>query len=378
MTLVAHLQAAGSVPAAWLPSLRGVDRADYVPAQAWADVADDDSVQCVPIDRDAAPEQWTEAVYSDRPIVTQYDDGATVWPAVGYLPTCSASQPSVVVGMLDALDVHEGHRVLEIGTGTGYNAALLAHRLGDNAVTSIEVDPVLADQARRRLVAAGHPVRVVTGDGAVGCPERAPYDRVIATASVRIGQVPYAWVEQTRPGGVILAPMRADLTTGPLVRFEVGGDGTAVGRPVPLRVGFMELRAQRRSSRWTRKRWDDPAADLTHTETPPWPVLLLDDPRWAVAVAVPQCRFTVWEKTDERPGVAWLVDTVSASWASIAPAPRGGQPDLGGRYEVRQHGPRRLWDEVEAAYRWWDARGRPPLAAWRFTVTPDAQPVDLG
>jgi len=93
--------------------------------------------------------------------------------------------------------------VLEIGTGTGYNAALFAHRLGPDAVTTIDLDRELTEVARAHLDAYGTPaaraVAVVTGDGALGCPQRAPYDRLIATCE--LPQIPGAWLAQVRPGG---------------------------------------------------------------------------------------------------------------------------------------------------------------------------------
>jgi len=101
-----------------------------------------------PARRDAA----MAAVYTDRTLITRWDEGGT--------PTSSSSTPSLMGTMLEALDVRPGHRVLEIGTGTGYNAALLTHRLGDNAVTTIDLDPDLVLLANlsiglARLVAQG-------------------------------------------------------------------------------------------------------------------------------------------------------------------------------------------------------------------------------
>ncbi|URN12290.1 methyltransferase domain-containing protein [Streptomyces radiopugnans] len=141
------------------------------------------------------PHYW-EAVYSDRALTTQLADGT---------PTSSSSQPSLMLEMLHALDVADGHRVLEVGTGTGYNAALLSHRLGDSRVTTMDVDPDLTGAAARRLGEAGHHPAVRVGDGAHGVPDRAPYDRIIATCG--LPSVPWPWIEQAGEGTVIVVPI---------------------------------------------------------------------------------------------------------------------------------------------------------------------------
>ncbi|HXT44544.1 MAG TPA: methyltransferase domain-containing protein [Pseudonocardiaceae bacterium] len=367
------LRTKAQLPADWDKAFRSVLREWFIPDRIWVDEHDDG--HDVALDRATEPERWRTAVYSNRVIVTQFDDGDTVWPNAGYRPTSSCSMPSAVLGMLDVLDVRAGMRVLEIGTGTGYNAALLAARLGDENLATVEVDPVLADQARSALIAADCTSTVVCADGAAGWCAGAPFDRIIVTAAVKLGRVPYAWVEQTAPGGMILTPLKTDFTAGPLVAFTVGQDGTAIGRVAPLRVAFMELRAQRTSVfKWDGLRWDDPDADLTHTDVMPWTTLGNEAPQWAIAIAVPSCRYELWPRTcgrNPRHGVAWLADPLSGSWASVIP---GLTKD---RYEVRQRGPRRLWDEVEAAYRWWVDQGEPTLDQWRFTVSPDSQMVSL-
>ena len=171
------------------------------------------------MDRATDPERWLSAVRSDRVIVTQFDDGASAWPRIGRRPSSSCSMPSLVAAMLDVLDVQDGCNVLEIGTG--WNAALLARRLDEDLVTTVEVDPTLAEAARAALGSAGPAPRMITGDGVAGWAPNAPYDRVIVTAAVKLGRVPYAWVRQARPAAVILAPIKTDLCAGPLVRFTV-------------------------------------------------------------------------------------------------------------------------------------------------------------
>lgn len=160
----------------------------------------------LPLCRDDDPARWLSLTYGDDAVITQVDDGHPDGPGLaGAMQTSSASAPDIVAIMLAALDTHPGHRVLEIGTGTGYNAALLAHRLGAEHITSIEVDSDVAARARQALSDTGYDeVCVVTGDGALGFPSGAPYDRIIATAAVR--SIPYPWVAQTRPSGWILLP----------------------------------------------------------------------------------------------------------------------------------------------------------------------------
>jgi protein-L-isoaspartate O-methyltransferase len=149
--LTAALSAAGALPERWAVVFGKVDRAGFVPARVWFD---DEQGRPQPLDREGDPDRWRAAVYSDEPIVTQLDDGATAWPATSNAAISSVSQPSMVLSMLDEgldeVDVQHGHKVLEIGTGTGYNAALLAHRLGEHLVTSVEVDPVLTRTRSRQ------------------------------------------------------------------------------------------------------------------------------------------------------------------------------------------------------------------------------------
>jgi protein-L-isoaspartate O-methyltransferase len=370
LTLAASLHAAGFLPAACVSAFETVRREQFIPDKVW--VQRDDDGPYVPVDRVNEPGRWLGYVYSDRVIVTQFDDGQTVWPAVGSRPTCSASMPSAVAGMLAALDVQDGHAVLEIGTGTGFNAALLAALAGrSGTVTSLEIDGRIATAARRDLDRAGYPFVDVHTHDAAAEPVNGEFDRIIATASVHLGHLPYSWVASTRPGGVLLAPMRADLGSGPLVRFTVDDHGVARGRAVPLRVGFMELRSHRvRSLPRAELVWDAAGQEST-TSVSPFPMLLGEASRWAVAVAVPSCRYAVEPRTAERDhGVAWLTDPVSESWARIAPKTHS-------TYVVRQFGPRRLWDEAEAAYRWWEASGKPGIEDWEWVVAPDRQSVSL-
>ena len=168
----------------WLAAFREVDRHVFLP-RFFRQLTDG---RWGPVDADDPG--WLSLVYRDRVCVTQLngDDGA--WQqargdgAVSGIPTSSSSMPTIMAIMLEALEARPGHAVLEIGAGTGYNAALLCHVLGDDHVTTVDVDPGVLARAREHLAAAGFLPTCVAGDGELGHPERAPYDRVLGTCAV--------------------------------------------------------------------------------------------------------------------------------------------------------------------------------------------------
>jgi methyltransferase of FxLD system len=177
------------------------------------------------------PEADLEAAYRDEAILTKKTEAG--------LGLSSSSQPGIMAEMLDELRLEPGQRVLEIGAGTGYNAALLAHVVGDEGrVVTVDIDPDTARRARRALT--GTRVKVVTGDGRDGYAAGAPYHRIIATASAT--EIPRAWLDQLVPGGLVELPLRLRESAGlqliPTLRRE---DGSL--RSVSVTCGgFMPLR----------------------------------------------------------------------------------------------------------------------------------------
>ncbi len=144
------------------------------------------------------PELPPEQVYVDEAVVTRWEER---------MPVSSSSQPSMMAIMLTQLDLREGHKVLEIGTATGYNAAIIDHIVGPSgSVTTIDIDEELVTSAREHLAAAGHGrVTALAADGGFGYREGAPYDRIIVT--VGSSDLLPAWIDQLAPEGILVLPL---------------------------------------------------------------------------------------------------------------------------------------------------------------------------
>ncbi|MBW1596490.1 methyltransferase domain-containing protein [Streptomyces sp. JJ38] len=314
----------------------------FAPERVW----EWEATQWVPVDRSLSPERWAAAVYGGPydSTVTQVEDG---------LPSSSLSCPSVVADMLDSLVVEPGHLVLELGTGSGWNAALLALRAGSDRVTSVEVDPRLAAEAAKRLTDAGLGVTVQAGDGALGWPDGAPYDRLIATYAV--DRVPWAWVRQTRPGGRIVTPW------GRLghVALTVAEDGGSASGWVQGLATFMPSRGvdQGRAFHEVRRRAEEAGTEEPFARS----AAPLSDPslQFALRVQLPDVR--VATRSAGKLGTAWLHDG-HTSWALLTDHPDG-------RTTVAHGGPRRLDTEVTLGWDRWEREGSPSLYDFGMTRT---------
>jgi protein-L-isoaspartate(D-aspartate) O-methyltransferase len=144
------------------------------------------------------PDRTLDEVYEDTAITTRYEAG---------VPVSSSSQPAIMAIMLELLRPLPGHRVLEIGTGTGYNAALIAHLVGrEGHVVSLDIERELTEGARDHLARAGaEDVEVVAADGAAGWAQGAPFDRIIVTAGA--DDLSPAWADQLAEGGRLVLPL---------------------------------------------------------------------------------------------------------------------------------------------------------------------------
>ncbi|WP_069737399.1 methyltransferase domain-containing protein [Streptomyces sp. EN27] len=342
--LVQDLADRGLLDARWRQVWEAVPRSQFIPPDIWRQLPD----RCEPV---VGTDDWLALVNSDEPVVTQLDDGAEGGPGTA---TCSASQPSMVAQMLGLLGIEDGHRVLEIGTGTGHVAALLSERLGDEQVHSIEVDPVLAQQAAEHLAGAGYHPHLHVGDGAELIPGMGPVDRLIATCALRY--LPYTLLRQVRPGGVIVTPLARDFWSGALVQLHVQENGTAVG-PFCGSAMYMPMRAHRPIHHEIEGAGRPRAAGLD-----PARILDLGFALYAGA-RLPGVRVSGHETADG--ARVWVS---SADGAGVMAAT--GE-------EVWQYGPGFLWEEIEQAWREYEEAGRPDVDQFGLTVTSGGHQVWL-
>lgn len=366
--LVEGLTTEGVLSEQWRSAFLAVPREVFIPEVIWRCAGDD----LIPLRRADDPHEWLRRAYGPRYVITQVDDGTPAGPGErGQLATSSASRPDIVALMLDAAHLTPGMRVLEIGTGTGYTAALLAHRLGPRNVTTIEIDPTLAAQARTALSTAGYgQVTVLTGDGTYGHRQGAPFDRVLST--VAAPRVPYEWIAHTRPGGLVVTPWSSAYKPAGLLSLTVGSDGTATGSLINKTISFMPLRDQRvHRAAITEIVRDTDHSQLTHTSLHAHHVYAHDAP-FAIGWHVPDChRHYLPPTSDDDHWHVWFLDSTSRSWARF-----DYHPDTQ-HWPVHQFGPRRLWDEIHAAYQHWDHAGRPPAEQWTITITPHDRHLNM-
>ncbi|MFH9422893.1 methyltransferase domain-containing protein [Streptomyces sp. NPDC017529] len=354
--LVETLENMGAVPAPWRQTVAAVDRGLFVPAVFEGH------------DFAAAPESWLRAVYADAPVVTQVNDGRPSADGAFRLFTSSSSMPSIMLDMLGLLAVAPGHRVLEIGTGTGYNAAWLCHRIGESHVTTVEVDEAVRSVAVANLKRAGFQPTAILGNGRDGWREGAPYDRIICTCSVR--GIPWAWVEQC-PDGRIVAPWGSSFFNGSFVTLTVAG-GTAYGS-FSGDPDFMWDRTQRGGAGRIADVYRE-GQEGTHgvTDIPPQNVIQ-DDPAFFIGLGVTDAWYR-WCTADDgsEEATLWCVSDDGKSWATVEYVPDART------YAVEQYGPRALWDEVREQFLRWHELEKPERDGFGLTVDGDGERVWLG
>jgi protein-L-isoaspartate(D-aspartate) O-methyltransferase len=301
-----------------------------------------------------------EVIYADTALATRYTDGA---------PTSSSSAPSLVAEMLELLELREGMKVLEIGAGTGYNAALVAEIVGDQRlVVTVDNQQDVVEQTRRLLAETGYlRIRVLARDGFQGIPEEGPFDRIVAT--VGCSDLSPRWAEQLADGGLMLVPLE-HAQSHPLTAVRKQ-DGELRGRFVGW-TGFMPVRGPLQiEDMWSRgvvipeTRENDETDDVGEIMHEPGPRLAAHDD------SCEQNGFMFFVALNDR-RASWTPDGTVRSWTPEGVGLSAGPDGWAG---ISTSG---LWwwkdeslaREVDRLYRDWTARGRPTIRDYRVTFLP--------
>jgi protein-L-isoaspartate O-methyltransferase len=350
-----ELEAMGAFRSPWLRgAFHAVNRKNFAPTRFWSQRTDDQGRQLLH-DRDSDPDAWEQAVWdTHRSLITQIDDGRAVpdAPTTGDF-TSSISALDIVYEKLNWLNLEPGHSVLELGYASGYNTALLCDRAGAENVTAVEVDAELAAWGADNLKRAGYTPTLVCGDGLLGAAERAPFNVIISTASVRA--VPDAWRAQAAAGGVIVTPFNTLYRRGALLKLSVR-DETAQGQFVGS-ADYMWVRSHRPN-------------DYISVDGEPQRSRSVIEPRevlerswvqdFVIGLHVADVRIDHRGDGDERRTQLW--DEAGTSVAIVRHA------DWWEDDAVTRWGPRNLWREVVDAYTQWREAGQPHYTRYGVTV----------
>lgn len=347
---------------AWHDAVSNTPRHQLVP-RWWQRVPNSPTEEWELVDHPENSAERMRAAYDDGTLVTRvgplHADHAEPGERGKGAPTSSSTLPGLIVSMAHQLDAKPGHKVLDVGTGSGYSAALFGRRFGDGNVTSVDVDPYLVEAARTRLAQFGRTPRLEAVDATGELPD-SEYDRIMATVSVR--PVPASWLRALRPGGRLVTTIAH---TALLVTADMGADGIARGGVQSDAATFMETRREadypaklhhvfataKEGAGEDVRRPGGPVPDLWRE----WPL------RWLYELDTPGVETRAAVYPDDGRRVVWLL-AADGSWAraedSTSPL-------------VHQGGPRRLWDALERVRRRWEENNRFALHTMRAELSPE-------
>lgn len=312
--------------------------------------------------------EWMRAAYSDKTLVTEvgglhadHAEPGQQPPALGR-PTSSSTLPGLVVRMLDHAQVYDGADVLDVATGSGYSAGLLARSLGSRHVTSVDINPYLTATATARLARMGLAPDVMACDATGPLPGE--YDRIVSMTSVR--PVPASWLKALRPGGRLVTVIA---NTGLILTANMtsGGEWAATGRVEWDRAGFMAARNSTDSVityRDVRSEVDGKTGGDTVTGR--YPVIDVSE-AWELSslleIEAPGIEHDYQEDDDGR-RTAWMLHP-DGSWA------RASAPGEHDAPKITQGGPRRLWDMLDGYREYWLSHGYLQLYGARAYIQDD-------
>jgi protein-L-isoaspartate O-methyltransferase len=273
-------------------------------------------------------------------------------------PTSSSTLPSLCVSMYRHGRLDEDARILDVGTGSGYGAALLCHRYGSGNVTTIDIDPYLTAVAEKRLDALGHNPRVLTGDATAALPGR--FDRIVATVSVR--PIPPAWLEALPVGGRIATTIAG---TWIILTAQRTRDGV-FGQIARDWSGFMQARHSEDYEHGGALDWATlKTAEGEHVARGRYPVLDIGN-AWELHTMIElECPGLShrYEQSPDGHRTA-IVTHPDGSWARA-------EADGLDAPTVHQSGPGRLWDEIDRVRDIWLEQGQAPFLGANVMVLED-------
>jgi len=291
-----------------------------------------------------------DLIYSDTALGTRFVNG---------LPTSSTSQPSLVAAMLQLLDLMPGANVLEIGAGTGYNAALISEIVGDqHLVTTLDVQDDVVEQTRRLLAKAGYgEIRVLVRDGFEGAPEQAPFDRIVAT--VGCSDLSPRWIEQLAEQGKLLVPL-AHAGSYPLYLLQADRD-KLVGR-VAKWISFVPIRGPLHIDDLGPRGMPQGGSQEPVHRRAPWPGFAAQGPIPEPGYSADEIDFCFYLSLVDRracktPNGVGLNDGANG-WAIAGPD------------GIRWWRNDELVDDLSRLHAQWLARGRPALREYRAAFVP--------
>lgn len=343
----------------WRPLVASVPRHVFIPRWwQWSDPGG-----WTVCDGQTDEQRWMDVAYCDRTLITRlgpaHADHALPGDHPSGRPTSSATQPGLVLQMYRHAGITDRADILDVGTGSGYGCALLARRLGDRHVASVDVDDYQVEAAVERLATIGlHPDLMVCD--ATG-PLPGSYDRIVSMMSV--APLPASWLAALRPCGRLVTVLAG---TGLIITADKLPDGGAAGRIEWDRAGFM---AARSGPDYPPCLLDEfPAArdgEGEQVSTGRYPVVSIGH-AWELysmlGVTMPGVQ-DHYDETGDGQRTAWLVHP-DGSWARATGTANG--PPV-----VHQSGPRRLWDIVDDIRHAWLRDGKLPAYGANVTITPD-------
>lgn len=355
----------------WYKPVATTPRHTFVPHWWARETSDGEGPVWVRREGAAEPEAWVRNAYADTTLVTRignhhadHADTTTTLPRSSERrSTSSSTLPSLILTMYREAWIQDSSRLL-VTCGSGYGTALACARLGEEQVTSVDVDEYLVESAQARLAEAGHHPRVEVCDLTGDLPDGG-YDRIIST--VALPSVPASWLQALAPGGRLVTTIA---NTGLVIVADRTPEGGAVGKVAPQAAGFMSVRHG--------EDYDDTFPEdlplwqtAQHAEgdsvtTSRFPLTYVPD-TWDVRSTLELLAPGIDHRQHHGPGDSRTLYMLHAdgSWA------RATAPDRRTSPTVHQGGPRRLWDELDRVRTWLAIDGDLPVRGADVTITPE-------